>query len=189
MERENFPIDSGTDASSGYEPFEGRFVRLRMREAQINDLPRILEIYNEVVKSSPATFDLEELKLDQRKKWFLDHGGKHPLIVAEIDGTLVGYCSLSPFRDKLAYMHTVESSVYVDHAYRGRGVGKVLMKEMLRKATELGYHVMIAGITSGNKPSVLLHSSLGFRFIGCFKEVGFKFGKWQDVDFYQLFLS
>jgi len=110
------------------------------------------------------------------------------LIVGEINGDVVGYCSLSRFRDKPAYAKTVESSVYVASEFQGRGIGTLLMREIIRRAMELGYHTIIAGIAAGNESSVKLHTSLGFQYIGSFKEVGFKFGKWQDVLFYQLHL-
>jgi L-amino acid N-acyltransferase len=160
-----------------------------IRDAKIDDLPRLLEIYNQAVRNSAATFDLEEPTLEQRREWFSHYGGNYPLLVAEIDGVPVGYCCLSRFRDKPAYSKTVESSVYVDEAYHGRGIGTALMKEILQRAADIGYHVVVAGITGGNDASVRLHVALGFQYIGCFKEVGFKFDKWQDVHFYQRFLS
>ncbi|MHB8566348.1 MAG: GNAT family N-acetyltransferase [Nitrososphaerales archaeon] len=163
--------------------------RLRIRNATIDDLPKLLDIYNYVVKTSAATFDIEAQTLEQKKLWFYDHGGGYPLIVGELDGSVIGYCSLSHFRDKPAYSKTVESSIYVDNMHQGRGFGKVLMTEILRRASDLGYHVVIAGIVGDNEMSVRLHLALGFQYIGCFKEVGYKFNKWQDVMFYQLSLS
>lgn len=162
---------------------------LLIRDAMIRDLPKMLEIYNHVVRTSAATFDLEDQTLEQRSRWFFGHGEKkYPLIVGEINGDVVGYCSLSRFRDKPAYASTVESSVYVASEFQGRGIGTLLMREIIRRAIELGYHTIIAGIAAGNESSVKLHTSLGFQYIGSFKEVGFKFGKWQDVLFYQLHL-
>ncbi|WAH35280.1 GNAT family N-acetyltransferase [Alicyclobacillus dauci] len=160
-----------------------------VRDAVIEDLPYLLEIYNQAVRNSAATFDLEESSLEQRKVWFSHYSDSHPLIVCEVDGVVAGYASLSRFRDKAAYDKTVESSVYVDEAFHGQGIGKTLMREILQRAREIGHHVVIAGITGGNEASIKLHVSLGFEYIGCFKEVGFKFGRWQDVHFYQLLLS
>lgn len=165
------------------------FRMIHIRDAQIEDLPRIVEIYNESVRGSAATFDLKETNVESRKAWFSHYGREHPLIVAEVDGIVAGYCSLSRFRDKEAYRRTVESSVYIDSAYHGRGIGKQLMQEILRRAAALSHHVVVAGITDGNATSVKLHLGLGFEFVGCFKEVGYKFNQWQDVHFYQLTLE
>lgn len=175
---------------------EGRQVRdqraladLCIRDALISDLQRMLEIYNYVVRTSAATFDLIEQTMEQRSVWFLEHNKNYPLLVGEVGGEVVAYCSLSQFRDKPAYANTVESSIYVDKRFQGLGIGKKLMTEVLRSASKLGYHVVVAGIAGGNNASVRLHESLGFEYVGCFNQVGYKFGKWQNVLFYQLQLS
>ncbi|UFJ42325.1 N-acetyltransferase family protein [Brevibacillus humidisoli] len=162
---------------------------LQIRHAMPSDLPAMLEIYNEAVRSLTATFDLEEQTLEERKHWFEKYGGKYPLIVAELNGEVVGYSCLSKFRDKPAYAHTTELSVYISSRCRGRGVGSALMREILQLAATHGYHTVIAGVTGGNQASVKLHEKFGFAYIGCFKEVGFKFGEWQDVHFYQLMVT
>lgn len=158
---------------------------LTIREATINDLQAMLAIYNEAILNQTSTFDLEEQTMEQRKIWFSKYGSKYPLIVADFDGQVVGYASLSPFRDKEAYDKTVEISVYIDKGQRGRGIGKALMAKILELAKTLNYHTVIAGITAGNEVSVKIHENFGFEYIGCFKEVGYKFNQWQDVLFYQ----
>nr|WP_206529645.1 GNAT family N-acetyltransferase [Brevibacillus sp. SYP-B805] len=156
-----------------------------IRDAEESDLPKLLEIYNHVVRTSPATFDLEEQTLEQRKRWFQKFDKTHPLIVAVENDAVIGYASLSRFREKSAYNQTGESSVYIHHAHQGKGVGRLLMEALLHRAKELGYHVIVAGITGGNEASVRLHERLGFTFVGVFREVGYKFGQYQDVSFYQ----
>ena len=163
--------------------YRERIFNMLIREALIEDLPEMLEIYNEAVKKLTATFDLQPQTLEQRKSWFAQFGGKHTLLVAEIDGQVAGYCSLSKFRDKEAYAKTAELSVYLSEAFRGRGLGPVLIKEILDMAKQLQFHTIISGITTGNEVSVRIHERFGFEFIGTFKEVGFKFGEWQSVDF------
>lgn len=158
-----------------------------IREARIGDLSAMLDIYNDSVRTTSATFDIEEQTLEQRANWFSHYGGQYPLLVAEIGNCVAGYASLSLYREKAAYQRTTESSVYIDEAYRGRGVGKALMVDVLKRAAELGYHTVIAGITEGNEVSKQLHASLGFEYVGCFREVGHKFGQWQDVHYYQYF--
>jgi L-amino acid N-acyltransferase YncA len=162
---------------------------MRIRDATTDDLPALLEIYNQAVLTSPATFDLEPQTLRQRRKWFSEHGDSLPLIVAESRGRVIGYASLSRFRNRPGYSKTVEDSVYVHAEFRGAGVGNALLKEIVARATKLRYHTVIAGIVPPNEASVRLHEGLGFAKVGNFREVGFKFSSWQDVTFYQLFLS
>jgi L-amino acid N-acyltransferase len=159
-----------------------------VRDARKGDLPALLEIYNQAVLTSPATFDLEPQTLAQRSRWFSEHSRPYPLIVAEAQGRVLGYASLSEFRDKPGYSKSAEDSVYVHRDFQGKEVGKALMKEILARALDLGYHTIIAAIVPPNEASVRLHEGFGFAYVGNFKEVGFKFSRWQDVAFYQLFL-
>jgi L-amino acid N-acyltransferase len=161
---------------------------LQIREAHINDLPVLLSIYNEAILNTTATFDLEPESLEKRKKWFSKYGDKYPLIVAEWEGKVVGYGSLSPFREKPAFNPTTELSIYIDSNARGLGIGTALMSELIKRAKEHGFHTMIGGITAGNEGSIALHKKFGFTLAGHFKEVGYKFNDWQDVLFYQLTL-
>jgi len=162
---------------------------MTIRQATLEDLPEMLAIYNDAILHLTATFDLVEQQLEERGRWFDQHGGRNPLIVAEVEGSIAGYASLSPFREKEAYKDTTEISIYLSGDYRGQGIGKALMAEIIKLAEQLEYHVIIAGITTGNEGSVHVHKKFGFEFIGTFKEVGFKFGEWQSVDFYQLILN
>ncbi|MCQ6264856.1 GNAT family N-acetyltransferase [Fictibacillus sp. WQ 8-8] len=162
---------------------------VNIREALLRDLPAILDIYNDAIKTLTATFDLEEQTLEERKVWFEKYGGDFPLIVAKLDGKVAGYCCLSPFRDKAAYSRTTELSLYISSEFRGQGIGNALMEDILKRAADLGYHTVISSITGGNEASVKLHKKFGFEFVGNFKEVGYKFDEWQDVHFYQLMLN
>jgi L-amino acid N-acyltransferase len=159
---------------------------IHIRDAVIEDLSAMLEIYNDAIRNLTATFDLVEHSLEQRKVWFEQHGGKFPLIVAILEEEVVGYCCLSSYRNKPAYARSTELSIYISNKQRGKGIGTLLMKEIIERAKQLDYHTMIGGITSGNAASVKLHEKFGFTFVGRFQEVGFKFGEWQHVDFYQL---
>ncbi len=163
--------------------------RTVLRESKRSDLRALLDIYNHVVKTSHATFDLVPQTLTQRRRWLSEHRGKFPLIVAEVQGEVVGYAAISSFRSRPAYSKTGESSVYVRQGFRAKGVGTLVMKEMVARAACLGYHTIVAGIALPNVPSVKLHERLGFELVGSFREVGFKFGKWRDVAFYQLVLE
>lgn len=162
---------------------------IHVRDAVLGDLPAMLDIYNDAIRNLTATFDLEEQNLDERKTWFAKYDDKYPLVIAELDGCVVGYCCLNPFRDKPAYAHSTELSVYIAPNYRGRKIGSRLMTEILQRAEQLGYHTVIGGVAGGNLVSMKLHEKFGFTYVGCFKEVGLKFGEWQDVHFYQLMFN
>ncbi|MDG6986063.1 MAG: N-acetyltransferase [Nitrososphaerota archaeon] len=159
------------------------------RPGEEKDIQSLLEIYNDAVENSTSTFDLEPQTTDQRSAWFKEHTGEHPLVVVEDDGLVVGYATLSAFRDKPAYSKTAESSVYVRNSHRGKGIGRAAMDAIISKARELGFHTMVAGIVPPNEASVRLHMGLGFEHVADFREVGFKFGRWLDVRFYQLALE
>lgn len=162
---------------------------VKIRTAVLEDLSEILAIYNEAVRTTTATFDLVEQTLEERFKWFSNYGDKYPLIVADYDKKIIGYCSLSPFNKKAAYEKTVELSIYLSRDHHGAGVGSLLMEEIITQSKKYGFHTIIGGITTGNERSVRLHEKFGFNHVGHLREVGFKFGEWQNVDYYQLLLD
>jgi phosphinothricin acetyltransferase len=168
--------------------YKGETALLYVRDAIPSDLPSMLDIYNDAIINLTATFDVVEQTLAERMIWFESHGGKYPLLTAELDGEVVGYACLSRFREKPAYDKSTELSIYISSKHRGHGIGTALMQEILQRAVELGYHTVIGGITGGNEVSIKLHKKFGFELAGCFKEVGSKFGQWLDVHFYQLML-
>lgn len=159
-----------------------------IRKAKTEDIPALLEIYNYEVKNGVATLDINEKSIEQWTQWFLNHNIKnHPLIVLEENGTVKGYASLSSYREKEAYASTVELSIYVHPAFRGQGVGTVLMREIIGLAKEdETVHTVVSVITSGNAASERLHDKFGFTFCGKIKEAGIKFGKYIDISNYQL---
>ncbi|RAL27053.1 GNAT family N-acetyltransferase [Thermoflavimicrobium daqui] len=162
---------------------------LIIRDAYEDDIQAILDIYNHAVIHTAATFDLDPQTFEQRKKWFANYGEKYPLIVAELENKVVGYCCLSQFRNKPAYNSTAELSIYVDPNTKGQGIGKQLMQAIIKLAKAKKFHVLVSGIADGNMVSIRLHEKFGFQLIGSFKEIGFKFNRWHDVHFYQLILS
>ncbi|WP_059282668.1 GNAT family N-acetyltransferase [Bacillus coahuilensis] len=159
-----------------------------IRYAEEKDLPDLVEIYNEAIRTLNATFDTKEKSVEERKAWFSSYGEKYPLIVYEDQGKVVGYASLSPYNIKPAYRLTVELSIYISNAYRGKGIGNKLIVEILREGKIRAFHTVISGITGGNKGSVHLHKKNGFKEAGVIKEVGYKFNQWHDVYYYQKFL-
>lgn len=162
---------------------------LRIRDGRLEDVPALADIYNDAVLRTTATFDLDRQTVSEREVWFRQFGDTYPILVAEKEGRIVGYCCLTMFRSKPAYAKTAEISVYLDRAFHGQRIGSQLMERILQIARERGFHAIVAGITGGNEASVRLHRKFGFEFVGCFREVGYKFGAWQDVHFYQLVLD
>ena len=152
-----------------------------VRLARLDDAEAIRRIYNVEVETSTVTFDLVPRTLDDQRDWIEARSGAHAVVVAESDGEVVGFGSLSPWRDRPAYSTSVEDSVYVHRAHQGRGVGKVLLAELLRVATLHGFHAVFARIVGGHEASIALHAKSGFEIIGTEKEVGRKFGQWLDV--------
>lgn len=161
---------------------------LKIRDAENCDIEELTEIYNWAVVHTTATFDIVPQTVEARLAWFHHYGGKYPLLVAELDGRVAGYSSLSRFREKEAYARTVEVSVYVHPDFQGKGLGNRLLTEVLQQARELGHHVVMAGITAGNDISIKMHEKNGFELCGTFRELGWKFDRWLDVLFYQLVL-
>jgi phosphinothricin acetyltransferase len=154
---------------------------IRVRSATEADLPVIRAIYNQYVLSSTCTFQLEPDTAAERLAWFQGRGDKHPVTVAEVDGEVVGWGSLSRWKDRAAYDRSVEASVYVSADRHRRGIGRVLLLDLLDRARALGHHVVIGGACTEHPASIALQESVGFERVGCFREVGFKFGRWLDV--------
>lgn len=159
---------------------------VRLRDAIEEDLPAILEIYNHTVVNSTATFEYEPKTIEQRRNWFASHGGKYPLIVAEVEDVgIAGYCCLSQFRQSAGYLRTVELSVYVRNDFRRKGIATLMIREIMSRARKLQHHTIVSCIAASNEASIELHKNLGFEFAGRIKEVGYKFSKWEDDVFYQ----
>lgn len=159
-----------------------------IRKAGRGDLPALLEIYNYEVENGTATFDLTPQTLEQRQVWLDAHNVEnHPLYVADCGGTVAGYMSLSAYREKEAYRSTVELSVYVHHAHRGKGIASQLMAFILEEARrDESIHTVVSVITAGNAASVKLHEKFGFTYGGTVREVGVKFGRYLDIEQYYL---
>jgi len=161
---------------------------VQIRTARLTDAEAIRGIYNRAILTV-ATFDLEPRSLEEQQQWLALRSGAHLVLVADNGGTLAGFASLSPYRDRPAYRTTVENSVYVDESFQGKGVGKLLMSELVDDARDHGFHSVIARIVSSNAASIALHRAVGFEIVGVEKEVGRKLGRWLDVVVMQRMLS
>jgi L-amino acid N-acyltransferase len=162
---------------------------LNIRRAAVSDVDSITEIYNEAILTTTATFDIEPKTRADRLQWFEDHDDRHPLLVAELDGQVVGWACLNPWNPRAAYVDTAETSFYVQAEQRGKGIGRKLKEAIIEEARQIGFHTLIAGAAEGSDASLHLNKSFGFEVVGTFKEVGRKFGKVLDVTYLQKFLD
>ena len=167
-----------------------------MRLAIIQCDPRnhatpILSIFNEAILNSTALYDYKPRTLEMMQAWFEAKAkGNFPVIGAQgAGGELMGFASYGPFRAWPAYKYSVEHSVYVDQRFRGRGIGRRLLEEVITAAGAQDYHVLIGAIDAANQPSLALHQCLGFTHCGTVRQAGFKFGRWLDLSLYQLILA
>ncbi|WP_188207862.1 GNAT family N-acetyltransferase [Alkalibacillus aidingensis] len=159
---------------------------MNMRVATKNDLPSLLDIYNETIRTLTATFNHKEQSLEQRQAWLDQHQGRFVVLVAEDEsGEVVGYTSLSPHHPEEGYLYTAELSIYISSDHRGKSYGKKMMEQTLGVAEDRGFHTIISSITSDNQASIRLHEGFGFKHVGTFKQVGYKFDQWLDVVYYQ----
>jgi phosphinothricin acetyltransferase len=161
---------------------------MHIRLVRPSDAEPIRSIYNVEVLGSTATFDLVPRTPEEQLAWMSEHRGPHPAIVAVDDDAVLGFASLSAFRNRPAYATTVEDSVYVDAAGRGAGVGRALLQELMVLANQHGFHTVIARIGGGNEASIRLHLACGFEMVGVEREVGRKFNRWLDVSVLQRLL-
>lgn len=162
---------------------------ITVRYATEDDLPQILDIYNDIIANTTAVYYYEPHTLEMRKAWFNERKQLgFPIFVAEEDRVILGMSTIGPFRVPTAYKYSVENTVHVAANARGRGVGKLLMQPIIEAAKELKLHTIIAGIDAENEVSLYLHKSFGFKEVAHFKEVGFKFDRWLDLKFLQLLL-
>ena len=154
--------------------------------ASRQDLPEILTIYNEVIRTSTAVYTEIEFTAERGAAWFdAKCATGFPFIVARDASGVTGFGTFGNFRAPPCYQHSVEHSVHVRADRRGRGIGRQLVIELMNLAAGMHKHVMIAGIDADNAASIKLHESLGFIKVAHFHEVGFKFGRWLDLAFLQ----
>lgn len=159
-----------------------------IREVTIQDARAIAGIYNEYVRTSTATFETEPVSVQEMSRRIGEISAIYPYFVYEEDGIVLGYCYAHGWKERTAYSLTWETTVYVDNASQGRGIGWQLMEHLIEACRQAGAHVLVACITGGNEKSVRLHQWLGFQQVSHFRQVGLKFGHWLDVVDFQLSL-
>ena len=161
---------------------------LVLRDATVADVPAISAIYNHYVLHSTSTYQTEAETESDRAAWLASHVGRYAVVVAELDGRVVGWASLSRYKERAAYEPTVEDSVYVDESFHGRGIGRALLEHLIDRAGRLGHHSILAVVSSDQPASIALHERCGFERVAHLREVGRKFERWLDVIFLQRML-
>jgi phosphinothricin acetyltransferase len=162
---------------------------MRIRPAHPADLPALLEIYNDAVVHTTASWDLLPWTPVEHAEWYATKAERrHPILGADEDGEILGYSAYGPFRAKAGYAATMEHSVYVRPSSRGLGIGRTLLVAIIEAARANGVHALIGGLSSDNDVSLALHHSLGFVEVGRLPEVGRKFDRWLDLVLLQLIL-
>lgn len=156
--------------------------------ATVEDLPAINAIYNHYVGHSTCTYQTVPSTAQERRDWFDTHGPEHPVVVLRCAGKIAGWGSLSRFHPRQAYCHSVEDSVYLHHEHQGKGLGSLLLGELLRLAKTIGHHTVLGGIDADQGASIALHAKFGFEKVSHLKEVGHKHGRWLDVIWMQKML-
>jgi phosphinothricin acetyltransferase len=151
----------------------------------------VLDIFNEEIINSTSLYFYKPRTSDDIKDWFATKQAHHfPVIGCEDDDhRLLGFASYGTFRDRPAYKYSIEHSIYVHKDYRGRGVGRALLQQLIVVAADQEYDMMIGGIDAENTGSIAFHKKSGFVEAGVIKQAGFKFGRWLDLAFYQLILK
>lgn len=158
-----------------------------IRPVEARDAEAITRIYNHYIKNTVVTFEEQEIPVAElHKRIGAVTGASFPWVVAELEGRVVGYAYADTWRSRCAYRFTLESTVYLEPGFSGRGLGKALYKPVMEACRAQNIHALIGVIALPNPASVALHEKLGFVKAAHFKEVGFKFGQWVDVGYWQL---
>ena len=153
----------------------------RVRPATAADAEAVCRIYNQGIEDRLATLETELRTPDERRQWITSRDSRHPVSVAEHEGHIIGWGSLNVFNTRPAYQHVADFSVYVERAWRGKGVGRVLLERLVELGRELGYHKLVLSAFPFNTAGVALYERLGFRTVGIYKEQGLLDGRWVDT--------
>jgi phosphinothricin acetyltransferase len=160
-----------------------------LREATLADVPAICDIHTQGIADRVATLDVEPHTLAEQVEWLHRHGMRYPVIVAAQDAQIVGWASLNPFSSRAAYRFVADLSVYVERRWRGKGLGTILLHEIIARARALGYHKIVLSAFPSNTPGMRLYEKFGFRTVGIYREQGLVDGRWVDTIIMEKLLS
>jgi phosphinothricin acetyltransferase len=152
-----------------------------IRAARPDDAQAICDIYNQGIEDGDATLETRLRTIDEQRAWLASRDRRHPVVVAERHGAMLGWGSLNVFNPRPAYDHVSEFSVYVARASRGTGVGRGLLEHLMVTAREIGYHKMVLAAFDWNAAGIALYDRMGFRRVGIYREQGLLDGRWVDT--------
>lgn len=161
-----------------------------IRLATLDDLPAILDLSNFYARTTHSNFAVEPETIDSWRESFIETSERHPWLVADGEGgSFLGFAKSSPWKGRCAYDWSAEVTVYVQPEHHGRGIGRALYRRLIDILRAQGYRTAMGGIAQPNEPSIRLHESLGFRKVGHFERIGYKFGQWWDVGYWEIVLD
>lgn len=157
-----------------------------IRQVETNDAKAITAIYNFYIKNSTITFEEESVSVDEMAARIESISSLYPYFVGEDNGIVVGYAYATQWKARSAYRFSAEVTIYLHHELKGKGIGSALFRALIDEMRKTDLHVLVGGIAQPNEASVALHEKFGFKKIAQFEEIGFKFGKWIDVGYWEL---
>jgi phosphinothricin acetyltransferase len=154
---------------------------ISIRRAEAADAEAIAVIYNQGIEDRVATLETQTRTAEERRGWLAARGSRHPVLVGEANGCVIGWSSLNSFNPRAAYDHVADISVYVERGWRGRGVGRRLLEALIGCGRELEYHKLVLAAFPFNAAGISLYGRVGFTEVGVYREQGRLDGKWVDV--------
>jgi L-amino acid N-acyltransferase YncA len=154
---------------------------IHIRPAGAGDAEAICAIYNQGIEDRNATLETRLRTTEEQRQWLAARSERHPVLVAEEAGAVVGWGSLNPFNPRAAYDHVADFSVYVARSSRGAGVGRRLLERLIEVAREIGYHKLVLAAFEWNVSGIALYTRMGFRHVGIYREQGLLDGRWVDT--------
>ena len=159
---------------------------MKIRACVPDDAEQIVQIYNLFIQNSTATFEEDSLSAEVMAERITTISQDYPFLIGEQNNQIIGYAYASRWKERSAYRYTAETTVYVKQNSQGNGLGRALYQKLFEELKSRGFHCGLAGITLPNEASVKFHESLGFEKVGQLKDVGFKFGRWIDVGYWEI---
>lgn len=164
------------------------FLTAMIRDVKLDDARAIADIYRGYVVDGVASFETRAVEEPEMRRRIAEISALYPYFVYEESGHVVGYCYAHAWKERAAYCHTLETTIYLAPDSCGKGIGRQLMERLIDDCRRRGFHALIACVTGGNEASCALHRKLGFKQVSMFEQVGEKFGQWLDVVDYELLL-
>jgi phosphinothricin acetyltransferase len=156
-----------------------------IRTIEQKDISQIVDIYNHYIENTTITFEEDPVTNKEMESRIEEYTKNFPWLVYELDGKILGYCYATKWRVRPAYKHSAEVTVYISKDHLGKGIGTLLYQELIKQCRQKDIHVLVAGIALPNEKSQRLHEKLGFKKIAHFEEIGWKFGRWIDVGYWE----